>query len=44
MRTPVPQSDVPFFFKQWGGRTPRARGRELGGRVYDGMPLRAAVG
>jgi protein gp37 len=35
---------VPFFFKQWGGRTPKARGRELDGQVYDGMPLRAAVG
>jgi protein gp37 len=29
---------VPFFFKQWGGRTPKARGRELGGRTYDEMP------
>jgi protein gp37 len=35
---------VPFFFKQWGGRTPKARGRELDGRVYNEMPLRAAVG
>jgi len=24
---------VPFFFKQWGGRTPRARGRLLDGRL-----------
>jgi protein gp37 len=31
---------VPFFFKQWGGRTPKARGRELGGRVWDQMPGR----
>jgi len=30
--------DVPFFFKQWGGRTPKARGREFNGRVWDGMP------
>jgi protein gp37 len=29
---------VPFFFKQWGGRTPKAGGRELGGRTYDEMP------
>ncbi len=29
---------VPFFFKQWGGRTPKAGGRELDGRVYDEMP------
>jgi protein gp37 len=29
---------VAFFFKQWGGRTPKAGGRELDGRTYDGMP------
>ena len=29
---------VPFFFKQWGGRTPKASGRELDGRVWDEMP------
>jgi protein gp37 len=30
--------DVPFFFKQWGGRTPKARGRELDGRTWDEYP------
>lgn len=30
---------VPFFFKQWGGRTPKALGRELDGRLWDGMPV-----
>jgi protein gp37 len=29
-----------FFFKQWGGRTPKANGRELDGRTWDEMPLR----
>jgi protein gp37 len=29
---------VPFFFKQWGGRTPKAGGRELDGRMWDQMP------
>jgi len=29
---------VPFFFKQWGGRTPKAGGRELGGRVWSELP------
>lgn len=29
---------VPFFFKQWGGRTPKARGRVLDGRTWDEMP------
>jgi protein gp37 len=28
-----------FFHKQWGGRTPKAGGRELDGRVWDDMPL-----
>ena len=31
-------ADVPFFFKQWGGRTPKAGGRELGGREWDEIP------
>ncbi len=29
---------VPFFFKQWGGRTPKAGGRLLDGRTWDEMP------
>lgn len=35
--------DVPFFFKQWGGRTPKAGGRELEGRTWDQMPARAGI-
>jgi protein gp37 len=31
-------SDTPFFFKQIGGRTPKAGGRELDGRTWDAMP------
>jgi protein gp37 len=34
---------VPFFFKQWGGRTPKAGGRELDGRRWDQMPALAVV-
>lgn len=30
--------DVPFFFKQWGGRTPKAGGRCLDGRMWDQSP------
>ncbi|MEW2086097.1 phage Gp37/Gp68 family protein [Streptomyces sp. NPDC005283] len=30
---------VAFFFKQWGGRTPKAGGRALAGRTWDEMPL-----
>jgi protein gp37 len=32
------EADTPFFFKQWGGRTPKAGGRELDGQTWDQMP------
>lgn len=35
---------VPFFFKQWGGRTPKAGGRRLRGKTYDAMPEFKQVG
>lgn len=31
---------VAFFFKQWGGRTPKALGRELDGLTWSEMPSR----
>jgi protein gp37 len=31
-------AQVPFFFKQWGGRTPKAGGRRLDGRTWDQTP------
>lgn len=34
---------VPFFFKQWGGRTPKAGGRLLDGRTWDETPGTAAL-
>jgi protein gp37 len=37
-------AEVPFFFKQWGGRTPKAGGRLLAGRTYDEMPAATAAG
>ena len=30
--------DVPFFFKQWGGRNRKKSGRRLAGQIYDEMP------
>ncbi len=30
--------DVPFFFKQWGGTSPKTNGRELDGRTWSEMP------
>ena len=36
-------ADVAFFFKQWGGRTPKANGRDLEGRTWDAMPALATL-
>ncbi len=36
-------SGVPVFFKQWGGRTPKAGGRQLDGRLWDELPGLAAA-
>jgi protein gp37 len=38
LRSRCEVDDVAFFFKQWGGRTPKAGGRELDGRTFDAMP------
>jgi protein gp37 len=35
---------VPFFFKQWGGRTPKTWGRVIDGRTWDEMPVRRLGG
>lgn len=32
------KSDVPFFFKQWGGVNKKKTGRQLEGRTWDEMP------
>ena len=32
-------ASVPFFFKQWGGRTPKAGGRMLDGLTWDEYPV-----
>jgi len=32
------KAGVPFFFKQWGGRTPKAGGRLLDGHEWNEMP------
>ena len=43
LRDACEKSDVAFFFKQWGGRTAKAGGRELDGQTFDAMP-RVATG
>jgi protein gp37 len=35
------KAEVPFFFKQWGGRTPKAGGRLLDDRTWDELPDRS---
>jgi protein gp37 len=30
--------NVPFFFKQWGGRNKKKAGRLLEGRTWDAVP------
>lgn len=42
LRDRCARAGVPFFFKQWGGRTPKAGGRELDGQTYDEMPALVA--
>lgn len=37
------REEVAFFFKQWGGHTPKAGGRLLDGRTWDQMPLPVTV-
>ncbi len=44
LRDRCQDTGVAFFFKQWGGRTPKANGRVLDGRTYDEMPDVALAG
>lgn len=37
------EQGVAFFFKQWGGRTPKAHGRLLDGREWNHFPLMREV-
>jgi protein gp37 len=38
LRDRCAEAGVAFFFKQWGGRTPKAGGRSLQGREWSEMP------
>jgi protein gp37 len=42
LRNQATAAGVAFFFKQWGGRTPKAGGRTLDGRTWDQYPPRWA--
>ena len=40
IRAKCSDSEVPFFFKQWGGLNKKRKGRTLDGRTWDEMPER----
>ncbi len=42
LRDRCEQIGAAFFWKQWGGRTPKAGGRELDGRTYNEYPVALA--
>jgi protein gp37 len=42
LRDECAAASVPFFFKQWGGRSAKANGRELDGRTWDQYPRNGA--
>ncbi|TMK54320.1 MAG: DUF5131 family protein, partial [Actinobacteria bacterium] len=44
VRDQCTEAGVPFFFKQWGGRTPKAGGRLLDGETWDEFPVTVASG
>ena len=44
LRDRANRSGVAFFFKQWGGRTPKTGGRDLDGRTWDETPRPPAEG
>jgi protein gp37 len=39
LRAQCQAAGVPFFFKQWGGRYPKHRGRVLDGRMWSEYPI-----
>jgi protein gp37 len=41
LRDRCQENEVPFFFKQWGGRSSKAGGRTLDGQEHSDMPARA---
>jgi protein gp37 len=43
IRRQCSRAGVPFFFKQWGGRTPKAGGRLLDGQLWDQYPESVAA-
>jgi protein gp37 len=44
LRDQCRRANVPFFFKQWGGRNKKQAGRALEGRTWDQMPSLSGSG
>ncbi|MEE9385168.1 MAG: phage Gp37/Gp68 family protein [Nannocystaceae bacterium] len=44
LRDQCSDANVPFFFKQWGGRNKKKTGRQLEGRAWDEMPQTGEAG
>lgn len=44
IRNQCVRAEVPFFFKQWGGRSPKSGGRILEGREWNEFPSRRERG
>jgi protein gp37 len=42
LKAKAEDAETAFFFKQWGGRTPKSGGRDLDGRTWDAFPQRAS--
>lgn len=39
LRNKCVSNNIAFFFKQWGGRSPKSNGRLLDGKTYDDYPI-----
>lgn len=39
IKTQCEQNQIPFFFKQWGGKNKKAAGKTLQGKIYCQMPV-----
>ena len=43
IRNQCQEAEVPFFFKQWGGKNKKKTGRELEGRTWDEIPSQSMM-
>jgi len=43
IRNQCVNADVAFFFKQWGGRNPKSRGRLLEGKEWNQFPIELSI-